>query len=455
MLSQILFFLDGFALIAFGVIISASFLGVDTSRLSRFALFTAIFVLAFIQLAVLRAFDVAALERAYPLVTHLPLVLFFTFFFHKRLLPSTLAVLSAYLCCQLSHWLSLATTLITPLNDIQTLVHITLLLVSGYIIVRYVSPSAAAILGKSNAMIIMFGILPVTYYVFDYATTVFSDALYSNVVVASEFMPFLLAFSCLVFCVGYYRIYEDAHESRQHLNILEMRSEKAAHDVCVMQENEQQLAVIRHDFNHYLSSATVLLENGKTDEALAYLKELEHTVASTELKEYCENNLINTVLSTYASRFESLGVQFECNVKLQGALLCSEIDITSLIANALENSYIGTKEYLASQEEEAEGIRLQNELYRAAGKENLIVPEDLAAGEPISVFLRLESIDGKLTFSLANPYVNTVHFKDNLPISSDNQYGIGTESINYVTHKLKGTCQFSAKNGIFSLLVNV
>ena len=45
--------------------------------------------------------------NAYPLLTHLPLLLLLIFIFKRSLLKSLLAVTTAYLCCQINNWISI------------------------------------------------------------------------------------------------------------------------------------------------------------------------------------------------------------------------------------------------------------------------------------------------------------------------------------------------------------
>ena len=50
----------------------------------------------------------------------------------------------------------------------------------------------AASMREYEGALLLFGSLPVTYYIFDYATTIYSDALYSGIQALNEFLPTVL-----------------------------------------------------------------------------------------------------------------------------------------------------------------------------------------------------------------------------------------------------------------------
>ena len=77
---------------------------------------------------------------------------------------------------------------------------------------------------------------------------------------------------------------------------------------------------------------------------------------------------------------------------------------------------------------------------------------DLPSSER-KVNLMLKDAGRKLLLSVENPYEKEPIFSDGIPVSKRPDHGYGTQSIRYVTERLGGKCQFSAKNGIFALQV--
>ncbi|MDD6572249.1 MAG: hypothetical protein PUF12_07710, partial [Thermoflexaceae bacterium] len=46
-----------------------------------------------------------------------------------------------------------------------------------------------------------FGIIPITYYCFDYITTVWTDLLYTGNYHVTQFMPFVICFAYIIFII--------------------------------------------------------------------------------------------------------------------------------------------------------------------------------------------------------------------------------------------------------------
>lgn len=444
MLASSLNIIDAFSLILFGVGISAAFLGVKASRKNSALLVGAIVVLVVSQYFVWHFGSVSMMRRTYPLFVHLPLTLFYVCFFKKRTLSSLLAVITAYLCCQVSKWLALALLALPGEFLPYEFYHTLFLIVTSVLIIRFAANSVAEIFHKPTRALLIFGALPMVYYIFDYASTVFSQALYKNVVLVSEFMPFTLAVAYLAFCVIYYRQYEQANEAKQRTALLEMQKQQSIRNVETMQQSEREIALLRHDMRHYLDGIAAFIEADNSEAALKYMDRLEERIDSTKIIQYCTNELINTVLATYEARMKEHHIEFDCIAKVGAVLPCSEIDFTSLLANALENALKATIHYY--EVERTSQTPAKGEPNYAGHK-----PEH----GPCSICLRLEMSDHKLLMSLTNPFTGDIRFKDGVPTSKEKGHGLGTESIIYVASKLKGNCQYSTHNDIFTLRVVV
>ena len=104
MLVNILSLIHNTTTLLFGVYASAAFLGIRMNRKNILALLTfscitgVFYVLSFVL------HGTSFTEQVYPFIIHIPLVLFLTFYYKYKMANSILAVLTAYLCCQISNW---------------------------------------------------------------------------------------------------------------------------------------------------------------------------------------------------------------------------------------------------------------------------------------------------------------------------------------------------------------
>lgn len=138
------------------------------------------------------------------------------------------------------------------------------------------------------------------------------------------------------------------------------------------------------------------------------------------VRRFCANELVNTVLSYYNGLMEQQGIQLDLTVSTEETLPCSEQEFTSILSNRLENAMHAVAEL---------------------GESKRIVT------------LQLKSDSKKVYLSIQNPYEIAPVFVDGIPVTSREGHGLGTLSIRYTTHKLKGNCQFMAEDGVFSLRI--
>ena len=113
MLVNILSLIHNTTTLLFGVYASAAFLGIRMNRKNILALLTfscitgVFYVLSFVL------YGTSFTEQVYPFIIHIPLVLFLTFYYKYKMANSILAVLTAYLCCQISNWIGIAAMTLT------------------------------------------------------------------------------------------------------------------------------------------------------------------------------------------------------------------------------------------------------------------------------------------------------------------------------------------------------
>ena len=107
MVVSVLSFLHHATTLLFGVYVSAAFLGISMNRKNVWTLFGFSAAVGAVYLLSFLLFSTEGTEKLYPLIVHLPLILFLTWYSKQKAVLCTLAVLTAYLCCQVSKWIGL------------------------------------------------------------------------------------------------------------------------------------------------------------------------------------------------------------------------------------------------------------------------------------------------------------------------------------------------------------
>lgn len=105
--------------------------------------------------------------------------------------------------------------------------------------------------------------------------------------------------------------------------------------------------IFRHDARHRDSILISYLENGEVEGAKEFLKkELEEIEKNAKIP-FCENTLINAVLSEYRTKAEQEGLEFSARIQMPKELACDEAEFCVMLSNLLENSLDAAKSYIA------------------------------------------------------------------------------------------------------------
>ena len=149
----------------FGIYCSAFFLGIKSNKKSILTLFLLFCIQGGLYLVISTLFGEAAAQQSYPLIVHLPLILFLSLHYKYPLISSGISVFSAYLCCQLSNWIGLFVLSITGINLCYYSARILTTLGTFIFLYKYVFRSTRAIFAKDPRELSIIGFLPFVYYI--------------------------------------------------------------------------------------------------------------------------------------------------------------------------------------------------------------------------------------------------------------------------------------------------
>ena len=422
MLVQVLSAIHNVSTMLFGIYCSAFFLGVKPNRknvLTLFLLFSGQGILYIIDFLL---FGEALANMSYPLIVHFPLILFLCLHYKYPLVSSAVSVFSAYLCCQISNWIGLSALSVTGTQWCYYSVRILTTVTTFIVLYKYVFRSTKTIFAKNARELSIIGFLPFVYYVFDYTSTKFSHLLYSGNKAVVEFMGFAFCIAYLIFLMVYFREYEIKQELKQYSDLREIQLQSMQKEIEQVKLSRQKLAILRHDMRHHLNIILTQLQNDHADKAQEYIHEISSAYDDTIIASYSRNEMLNSVLSIYHSRFSDKGFELNCNVSTGKELPCSDLALCTILSNALENS-MHALEQLESSSKWAR--------------------------------LTLSQKKKHLLFQLENPVEKIPEFIDGIPVSTRDGHGIGVKSIIYYVDQLNGQCQFSIADHCFVLRIIV
>ncbi len=419
-LESLLYFAHYVLLLPFGLLLSFSFAGIQLfQRRNYMVLGGLVLFCGLLQLVVYLSFDELLVWKLYPVMIHVPTVLVLCLHYRKGIVTALSAVFSAYLCCQPSKWMGLLAASLTKSVVAEYVTRMIALMLVAIVVLVYLAPTFSKLFHKDPKSALIFGSVPIIYYLYDYSMGVYTDFWTSNNRVAIEFLPFFLCVVFFLFCVVYYEQYEQKADAEQKEQLIRVAVEQQSRDLEAVKRSERELRLLRHDMRMILSNLSVCIESGDTKTAQEIISHYSDYVTGTKVEHYCKNAVVNCVLSAFAAKCKEEKVDFTYVIGVED-LPVDDIVFSTILSNALDNALNAQKE----------------------------LPE-----ERRYVKLMLKFLKGKLLLSVKNPTGTVPAFADGLPLSPKAGHGYGTKSIRYMTERLGGHCQFDVQDHIFSLRV--
>ena len=297
--------------------------------------------------------------------------------------------------------------------------------ITFFLLCRFVCHTTETIFTRDTKELYIIGFLPTTYYISDYTFTKLSNLLYSSNKLIVEFMGFALCISYFTFLFVYFHEYEKKQEIRQYSELMQMQLSSIEKEIKQVEQNKQKLTILRHDMRHHLDIILTQLQINNTEKAMDYIKEISNTYDDTVITAYCKNEMLNSVISIYHTRFAENGIMFYHDISMSKVLPGPDTVICTILSNALENSMHALKQM------DAEEIDTEKRWVR----------------------LTISKKGNHLLLHIENPVLHIPKFVDGIPTSNKRGHGIGVKSIVYYVEQLNGQCHFSVSNHLFVLRI--
>ena len=196
-------------------------------------------------------------------------------------------------------------------------------------------------------------------------------------------------------------------------------AQKKHNDILIEHENEVRRQ--RHDLRHHIVSIKQLADEGKIDAIQDYINNLSQTIPSNNVKDFCDNQVANALLSYYYDEAHKNGIQIEIQVHIPSHNEhISDNGICIIIGNLLENA--------------------------------MEACQRIKEGDKYIIFKSM--IQGQLLiFTMDNTFDGSVRKKDDRFISAKvedgSRIGIGLRSVMEIAHQYNGEGEFEAEGTIF------
>lgn len=302
MIYSIFLILRSFIVLVFGMAVSLLFAGVQARRSGK--LVNAIFftLVLTIQIILWQMFGLQTTMQLYPFITHIPVILFLSLYCKRPWLISISSVLTAYLCCQIPRWIGSVVAAVSGSRIADHIGYLIAMCVLYYFLKRYVASSVIQLMERSTRSCLLFGAVPLMYYLFDYATTFYTDLLYSGAPLVVQFTPSMICTFYLVFVLLYYKESQKQADAKRERDIFASQLLQAQVELDTMRQMQHNTVIYRHDMRHHLSLIRSFAAEGDLQKIGEYLASTEADIDALTPVRYCENETVNLILSHFDAR---------------------------------------------------------------------------------------------------------------------------------------------------------
>lgn len=406
-----------FIALLFGAAVAVSFAGMARTRKNHLAFGCFIVILFVLQIVCLRTWGMAVTLKVYPLLSHLPVVVFIAVYLKRSWLISLTSMFVSFLCCQPPRWIGTVAGEAFGSASMNHVGYIATAFLMYYFLQKYAVKSVQHLMERSVKSCLLFGAMPAFYYLFDYAATVYTDFMYSGSQVAVQFMPFVTSAFYFVFVLLYYNETQKQVCIQRERDMLETQFRQAQTEFASLRQMQQNAAAYRHDMRHHFALLQGLASKEQIEEIKEYLRTAQSDLDAITPIRFCENETVNLILSAFAVKAKQSGILLTIDAKQLNSLNFSDTELCSLLSNALENAI-----------QASENISDSKERY---------------------IKLRVYSKNNKLCIDIRNSYQTEPIFHQGFPVSKEQGHGFGTKSMAHIVEKHGGVFQFSVKDGWF------
>ena len=161
------------------------------------------------------------------------------------------------------------------------------------------------------------------------------------------------------------------------------------------------------------------LSENDAERSIEHIAEIGDTIKAYEFEYFCENYVLNTILSKYIHKAREENIDASVRLSVPESVNIDVIELCLVFSNAIENAINAS-------------LKIKN-----------------VQNRKISVLASMA--DDRICIRIVNRFEGKVHIINGLPYSGRHNHGIGTRSIMSIAEKYGGFCSFEAKDNIFSL----
>lgn len=272
-----------------------------------------------------------------------------------------------------------------------------------------------------DSSFLTFSLIPLLYYFYVFAATNIDFSAFNTPGgLLVRWLPTMEVFVFYFLLLDNYKKLSEKKALEASQTALNQKLSATKEQISLLNEARTQMAVYQHDMRHHLTVLDSLLASQEIDQVQDFIQKIHENLDSITPKRFCGNDLVNLLCSSFAGKAERSNVRLTVEAGLPKQLSISDTELCSLLSNGLENALHAVSD-------------LTNDL------------------RWIEFYCTVKH--NKLLIEIQNPFMGTINFHDDLPVSDQIGHGYGCQSIRAITERYHGHCAFEPIDGIFTLRV--
>ena len=193
----------------------------------------------------------------------------------------------------------------------------------------------------------------------------------------------------------------------------------------LVEQSEKNMKILRHDMRHYSMIIDSLIDQQEYNEIRNIAGHINEVVNENKVHRYCENLVVNTILTKMAKQAQSLHIDLRLDILIPRQIPVNEYEFAMVLANLLENAVFSVQNMEPAKK---------------------------------SIDAKIHCTAEYLLIDMENECTKEIHFDSitGLPKSKRGKsHGLGMQSVQAFSDKLGGNIECYCENNRFRIILFV
>lgn len=142
-----------------------------------------------------------------------------------------------------------------------------------------------------------------------------------------------------MYTIKIYSNTEKVNRENLAMKLAMQKDESDAEYYKMLQEQYDRQRILVHDVKNHMQVIDSLAADGKCSEIQSYIEKWGFDKAFQKQSRYCDNGILNIIVSKLAKDCEENGIDFNCDIRDKSVDFIDDVDISALFGNLLSNAF--------------------------------------------------------------------------------------------------------------------